>query len=155
MRSMSPPSSHDTLSWAHARRVQLRLIQPDKPNQNVSVESFNGRLGDKCLTTLLHARTEIEQWRREYNEEGPKDAIGGMTLAAYAKHLANIESTPASKPDHYSRQGGRRRPAAHRPTLRQARPGHNRAGCKRVYVAAPVGSQNLRGGRGPQAILAG
>lgn len=91
MRSMSPPSSHDTLSWAHARRVQLRLIQPDKPNQNVSVESFNGRLGDKCLTALLHARTEIEQWRREYNEEGPKDAIGGMTLAAYAKHLANIE----------------------------------------------------------------
>lgn len=91
MRSMSPPSSHDTLSWAHARRVQLRLIQPDKPNQNVSVESFNGRLGDECLTTLLHGRTEIEQWRREYNEEGPKDAIDGMTLAAYAKHLANIE----------------------------------------------------------------
>lgn len=93
---MSPPSSHDTLSWAHARRVQLRLIQPDKPNQNVSMESFNGRLGDECLNehrrpTLLHARTEIEQWRREYNEEGPKDAIGGMTLAAYAKHLANIE----------------------------------------------------------------
>lgn len=96
MRSMSPPSSRDTLSWAHARCVQLRLIQPDKPNQNVSVESFNGRLGDECLNehrrlTLLHARTEIEQWRREYNEEGPKDAIGGMTLAAYAKHLANIE----------------------------------------------------------------
>lgn len=96
MRSMSPTSGRDTLSWAHARRVQLRLIQPDKPNQNVYVESFNGRLRNECLnehwcSTLLHARAEIEQWRREYNEEGPKDAIGGMTPAAYAKHLANIE----------------------------------------------------------------
>lgn len=41
--------------------------------------------------TLLHARTEIERWRREYNEERPKDAIGGMTPAAYARHLANID----------------------------------------------------------------
>lgn len=96
MRSMSPPSGRDTLSRAHARGVQLRLSQPDKPNQNAYVESFNGRLRDECLNehwlpTLLHARTEIEQWRREYNEEGPKDAIGGMILAAYAKHLANID----------------------------------------------------------------
>ncbi len=35
--------------------------------------------------------TEIERWRREYNEERPKDAIGGMTPAAYAKHLVNID----------------------------------------------------------------
>ncbi|MEA9564473.1 MULTISPECIES: IS3 family transposase [unclassified Xanthomonas] len=80
--------------WAHARGVQLRLIQPGKPNQNAYVESFNGRLRDECLNehwfpTLLHARTEIERWRREYNEERPKKAIGGMTPATYAQHLAN------------------------------------------------------------------
>jgi transposase InsO family protein len=34
---------------------------------------------------LLHARTEIENWRREYNEEQPKKALGGLTPAAYAK----------------------------------------------------------------------
>ncbi|MBO9790005.1 integrase core domain-containing protein, partial [Xanthomonas phaseoli pv. dieffenbachiae] len=27
---------------------------------------------------LTPARTEIERWRREYNEERPKKAIGGM-----------------------------------------------------------------------------
>ncbi|WP_150117889.1 integrase core domain-containing protein, partial [Xanthomonas phaseoli] len=37
----------------------------------------------------LHARTEIERWRREYNEERPKKAIGGMTPSAYAQQLAN------------------------------------------------------------------
>ncbi|WP_257934955.1 integrase core domain-containing protein, partial [Xanthomonas phaseoli] len=35
------------------------------------------------------ARTEIERWRREYNEERPKKAIGGMTPSAYAQQLAN------------------------------------------------------------------
>ncbi|WP_159095719.1 integrase core domain-containing protein, partial [Xanthomonas fragariae] len=70
--------------------------QPGKPNQNAYVESFNGRLRDECLNehwfpTLLHARTEIERWRREYNEDRPKKAIGGMTPAAYAQHLANTD----------------------------------------------------------------
>ncbi|MDO7934714.1 integrase core domain-containing protein, partial [Xanthomonas euvesicatoria] len=52
------------------------------------VESFNGRLRDECLNehwfpTLLHARTEIERWRREYNEERPK-----MTLPLFAGVLS-------------------------------------------------------------------
>lgn len=84
------------VAWAHAHGVQLRLIQPGKPNQNAYVESFNGRLRDECLNehwfpTLLHARTEIERWRREYNEERPKKAIGGMTPSAYAQQLANTD----------------------------------------------------------------
>ncbi|MGN2245039.1 IS3 family transposase [Frateuria sp. GZRR33] len=82
------------VTWAHERGVQLRLIQPGKPNQNAYVESFNGRLRDECLnehwfTHLLHARAVIETWRREYNEERPKAALSGMTPAAYAQHLSN------------------------------------------------------------------
>ncbi len=81
------------VAWAHERGVALRLIQPGKPNQNAYVESFNGRLRDECLNehwfpTLLHARTEIERWRWEYNEERPKRSLGGLTPAAYAQQLA-------------------------------------------------------------------
>ncbi len=81
--------------WAHERGVQLRLIEPGKPNQNAYIESFNGRLRDECLnehwfTSVLHARTLIEIWRREYNEERPKKALGGLTPAAYAQHLAEV-----------------------------------------------------------------
>ncbi len=83
------------LEWAHARGVALRLIEPGKPNQNAYVESFNGRLRDECLnehwfTRLLHARTAIETWRRKYNDERPKKALGGMTPSAYAKHMAEV-----------------------------------------------------------------
>ena len=61
-----------------------------KPNQNGYVESFNGRLGDECLNThgfanQLHARTEIERWRREYNEARRKKGLGGLTPATDAK----------------------------------------------------------------------
>lgn len=83
------------LEWAHRRGLSLRLIEPGKPNQNAYIESFNGRLRDECLNehwfpNLLHARAVIETWRREYNEERPKRALGGMTPKAYAKHLAEV-----------------------------------------------------------------
>ncbi|MCC4620763.1 integrase core domain-containing protein, partial [Xanthomonas cassavae CFBP 4642] len=48
-------------------------------------------LNEHWFPTLLHARTDIERWRREYNEHRPKKAIGGMTPTAYAQHLANSD----------------------------------------------------------------
>ena len=86
------------LTWGHARDVALRLIEPGKPNQNDYMESFNGRPRDECLNehwciSLVHAGTVIETWRREYNEERPKKALGGLTPAAYAKQLANKAAT--------------------------------------------------------------
>jgi putative transposase len=81
--------SRAMVNWAHARGVQLFLIEPGKPNQNAYIESFNGRFRDECLnehwfTSLAHARVVVETWRREYNEERPKKALGGLTPAAYA-----------------------------------------------------------------------
>ena len=87
------------LEWAHARGVAMRLIEPGKPNQNAYVESLNGRLRDECLnehwfTSLLHARTVIETWRREYNEERPKKVLGGLTPSDYASQLASVTIDP-------------------------------------------------------------
>ena len=81
------------LNWAYRNGVALKLIEPGKPNQNAYVESFNGRLRDECLnehwfTSLPHARTVIEAWRREYNEERPKKSLGGLTPTQYAKQVA-------------------------------------------------------------------
>jgi putative transposase len=81
------------LIWSQRRGVQLRQIEPGKPNQNAYIESFNGRFRDECLNehwfvTLAQARHVIEAWRREYNDERPKKALGGLTPSAYAKQLA-------------------------------------------------------------------
>ena len=85
------------LNWAHQRGVQLRQIQPGKPNQNAYIESFNGRLRDECLNehwfvSLGHAKTIIETLRQEYNHERPKKALGGLTPAAYARQLAEANT---------------------------------------------------------------
>lgn len=81
------------LAWAHWRGVQLRQIQPGKPNQNAYIESFNGRFRDECLNehwfmTLAHAKVIIESWHREYNEYRPKKSLGGLTPAAHARQMA-------------------------------------------------------------------
>lgn len=80
--------------WAHENHVALRFIEPGKPNQNAYVESFNGRLRDECLnehwfTCLAHARTVIEDWRRDYNEQRPKKNLGGVPPALYAARLGS------------------------------------------------------------------
>lgn len=86
------------LTWAHERRVVLRLIAPGKPMQNAYVESFNGRFRDECLnehwfTSVAHAEAVIEAWRREYNEERPKKGLGGLTPADYGRRLIGETST--------------------------------------------------------------
>ena len=78
--------------WYERLTVVPLFIEPGSPWENGYVESFNGRLRDECLnehwfTSLLQARTLIEQWRREYNEERPKKALGGLTPSAYAERL--------------------------------------------------------------------
>ena len=68
------------LTWGYEHGVKLRLIEPGKPNQNAYIESFNGRFRDECLNehwflNLRHARILINGWRREYNEERPKQGL--------------------------------------------------------------------------------
>ena len=108
------------LTWAHRNGIELRLIEPGKPNQNAYVESFNGRLRDECLnehwfTSLAHARAVIEAWRREYNEERPKKSLGGLTPAQYAKQLAikAVTMPENSKCAPLLKAGGRREGTKH------------------------------------------
>lgn len=96
------------LTWAHAHGVRLFLIEPGKPNQNAYIESFNGRLRDECLNehwfvSLAHAKSVIESWRREYNEERPKKSLGGLTPSAYARQMAGESATlpPDSRAECY------------------------------------------------------
>ena len=64
--------------------------------------TFNGRLRDECLNehwfkSLAHARSVIEAWRREYNEERPKRVPGGLTPAEYARRLTEKAITIPGK----------------------------------------------------------
>lgn len=75
--------------WAHANQVELKFIEPGKPNQNCYCESFNSRLRDECLNTqwfasLSEARSYIESWRKEFNEERPHSSLKMKTPKQFA-----------------------------------------------------------------------
>ena len=62
-------------------------IEPGKPWQNGSNESFNGTFRRACLDaelfqSLAEARVVIEDWRHLYNHERPHSALGYQVPAA-------------------------------------------------------------------------
>lgn len=81
-------TSSKMLLWSVDTNVDLHFIEPGKPNQNASVESFNGRLRDEFLNehafpTIFHARRSLEEWRRDYNEKRPHTKLDGLTPAEF------------------------------------------------------------------------
>jgi transposase InsO family protein len=75
--------------WAYEHGVQLFFIDPGKPMQNGSIESFNGRFREECLdqswfTSLAEAERTIEAWRLDYNERRPHTSLRMRTPAAFA-----------------------------------------------------------------------
>jgi putative transposase len=85
-------TSNAILGWADDRQVGWHYIAPGKPQQNGHNESFNGRLRDELLNETLfrslgHARTVLETWRRDYNEQRPHSKLGWMTPHAFANAL--------------------------------------------------------------------
>ncbi len=66
------------------RRITLANIEPGKPWQNGSNESFNGTFRKECLNaevfaSLTEARVVIETWRRRYNERRPHSSQNYIT----------------------------------------------------------------------------
>ena len=64
------------LRWLQAAQIETAFIDPGKPWQNGTDESFNGKFRNECLTlewfrNRTEAKVGIERWRRHYNEERP------------------------------------------------------------------------------------
>ena len=79
----------DLERWAYEHGVKLFFIDPGKPMQNGSIESFNGRFREECLdqswfTSLTEACRIIEAWRVDYNEQRPHTSLRMATPAAFA-----------------------------------------------------------------------
>ncbi len=76
-------------AWAYLRGIKLDFIRPGRPVENGHIESFNGKLRNKCLSAnwflnLDDARTKIEDWRQEYNYERPHSALSNLAPKAFA-----------------------------------------------------------------------
>ena len=76
------------LEWAVERGLRNLHIEPGKPWQNGTNETFNGKFRDECLAmnwfhSREHAKVIIERWRRQYNLIRPHSSLDYQTPAEF------------------------------------------------------------------------
>lgn len=81
--------------WAKTHGVTLFFIEPGKPMQNGTVESFNGTLRRECLdqewfVSLAQARQTIEAWRVAYNTRRPHSSLGYLPPDLWAQQYQSL-----------------------------------------------------------------
>lgn len=72
------------LRWLVDAQIETAFIDPGKPWQNATDESFNGRLRDEYLSLTwfrnrVDAKVGIEQWRQHYNAVRPHSSLAYLT----------------------------------------------------------------------------
>jgi len=102
LRSDNGPEfvSKALLEWAAKESLQLALIDPGKPWQNGTNESFNGKFRDECLSmewfrNRMEAKVVIEDWRVHYNDVRPHSSLNYKTPNEFKLFLEGDLTTGA------------------------------------------------------------
>lgn len=102
LRSDNGPEfvSNALLKWMIDNRIDTALIDPGKPWQNGTNESFNGKFRDESLSvewfrTRAEAKVLIESWRQHYNAVRPHMSLNYLTPIEFKSQHSNHHSTTA------------------------------------------------------------
>ena len=100
LRSDNGPEfvSKAILTWVLRSGLDSALIDPGKPWQNGTNESFNGKFRDECLAmewfrTRAEAKAVIETWRQHYNEVRPHSSLRNLTPTAFRQSCGAAAKT--------------------------------------------------------------
>jgi putative transposase len=85
-------------TWCEENEIEIRYIQPGKPNQNAFIERFNRTFRSEVLSAYLfedldQVREMAWEWMIEYNEERPHDALGKIPPTVFRKRVEAGNST--------------------------------------------------------------
>lgn len=91
-------TSQTFVDWCKKNQVEIRYIQPGKPNQNAYIERFNRTYREEILSSYLfcdldEVRELTWEWLISYNEERPHDALGGLPPAVFREKKEAGNST--------------------------------------------------------------
>ena len=87
--------SRAVLRWLNQSNINTARIDPGKPWQNGSNESFNGKFRDECLSmqwfrNRIDAKILIEEFRRQFNEVRPHSSLAQLTPAQFKRTISTI-----------------------------------------------------------------
>lgn len=93
-------TSKAVLNWIYEKEIHWHYIDPGKPMQNGTIESFNGRVRDEFLNlhwfaSLKEAQVLAEEWRRDYNERRPHSALEGMSPLEFKRAIEYMKTRVA------------------------------------------------------------
>lgn len=104
LRSDNGPEfvSHAVMAWLTDAGIDTAYIQPGKPWQNGTDESFNGKFRDECLSlewfrNRIEAKVVIEQWRRHYNAVRPHSSLDYLTPNEFHANYRSTNQEAISK----------------------------------------------------------
>jgi putative transposase len=94
LRSDNGPEfvSRAVLRWLNGANIETIAIDPGKPWQNGSNESFNGKFRDECLSmqwfkNRTDAKILIETFRQDYNRIRPHSSLHMLTPFEFKQQL--------------------------------------------------------------------
>jgi putative transposase len=151
LRSDNGPEfvSRALLKWILDQGFATALIDPGKPWQNGTAESFNGKFRDECLSlewfrSRAEAKAVIESWRRHYNEVRPHSSLGYLTPAEFAARLGSQDAAPARATGRSAAVCGASAPPRRSIVPRGAVQGSNRGGRLKLSVVRRKQAGQLR-----------
>ena len=80
------------MAWCAERAIELRHIQPGKPDQKNFIERYNRTYRTEVLKayvfeSLEQVREITAEWLQRYNEERPHESLAGLPHARYRAQL--------------------------------------------------------------------
>jgi putative transposase len=83
--------------WCLTQGIELRFIQPGKPDQNAFIERFNKTYREEVLSayvfeSLEQVREITESWLLEYNQERPHESLGSVPPLMFLPRQTDPES---------------------------------------------------------------